>query len=286
MARRAAARASREPEREGLVARGHHAGEDIAAFGCPGRKGGRGRDAAGRGRKIAAPMLRFVLFLAGALVLSRILSTLPVVGGIFGHGLLGLWITALLLSFALTRLGTFALRRRRESAELRRLGAVDSPHNHGKLGSFLLAQGRHARALPHLQEAVRGEPEVAEWHYRLGCALLAAGEPRAAAEALWRAVGLEEEHAFGAAQLRLAEALLAAKHPEAAREALLTFERNHGPSPESAYRRAVAARALGRADEAAGALAELEALARQAPRYQRAEAERWRWRGRLARWTG
>lgn len=232
-------------------------------------------------------MARFVLFLVGAVLLARLLSVLPFVGGLFrATGFLGIWIAALLLSWALTRWGQRAVRVRRHRAELRRLTAVDSPHNHGKAGALLLAQGRLRRAVEHLGRAVEGEPEVAEWHYRFGCALFALGRREEALRELEATVSIDEEHAYGAAQLRLAEARLAGGDATGALEALAVFERNHGPTPESAYRRGRSLRAAGRGEEARAAFAEVDELARNAARYQRGEAELWRWRARLRRLVG
>src|SRR5207249_3841049 len=102
-----------------------------------------------------------------------------------------------------------------------------------------------------------------------------AGDPAGAVSALERCVLLEEEHAYGAAQLLLARSLLALGRGTDAVSALERFERNHGPSPESAFRRGAALRSLGRKDEARRALAEVPVLVRQATRYQRGASQWW-----------
>ena len=66
-------------------------------------------------------------------------------------------------------------------------------------------------------------------------------------------------------------------------ETIARFERNHGPSPESAYRRGCAHRALGRREDERGAFAEVGRLARQSARYQRGEAAKWARLALLAR---
>lgn len=245
----------------------------------------------GRGRSrrtMPASMLaRVVLFFLGAWLLSRVLAHVPLVGPLFARtGWIGIWLAAMLLSFALTRLGERAAAGRRDGAELRRLAAVDSAHNHGKSGTLLASRRRWKAALVHLERAAQGEPEVAEWQYKKGVAELALRRPERARASFQAALAIDPEHAFGDARMRLAEAALACGDAQASLAALETLERNHGPSPESAFRRARAARALGRPELAREALAELEELASAAPRWQRGTAERWRWKGRLARLLG
>lgn len=228
-------------------------------------------------------MLRLIGFFALVYVLTLVLGHLPVVGAFFrSTGIFGLWFTAVLLSLVASRLGALAYRRRRDRATVRQLAAVESPHNQGKLGALLLAQGRARRALPHLERAVQGEPGVAEWHYRLGTAQLLLRRPAEAAAALERAVALDEEHAYGAALMRLAEARSASGAHDGALADLARLEKNHGPSPESAYRRGLALKQLGRREEARSALREVSELARHAARYQRRTAGLWVVRARLA----
>lgn len=229
-------------------------------------------------------MLRWIGFLVCAVVLAQVLSALPLIGPIFARtGIFGVWIAAILLSWAVTHYGERALHARRDRSELTRLDAVDSPYNHGKAGALLLARGRPRRALPHLEAAARGEPDTAEWHYRLGCALLALRRPGDARAALERCVAIDEEYAYGAAQLRLAEALLAEGVGERALAVLACAERNHGPTPESAYRRGLTLRALDRRGEARASFAEVSELARRSPRFQRREAGAWAAKAWVAR---
>jgi tetratricopeptide (TPR) repeat protein len=211
-------------------------------------------------------------------------GVLPIVGPIFARtGILGVWITALLLAWGITRYGEVAVRARRDRAALRRLEAVDNPHNHGKAGALLLAQGRASKALPHLTQAAEGEPDSAEWSYRLGLACMRLGHKEQAVAALRDCVGLDEEYAYGSAQARLAEALLAVGRAEEALAALERMERNHGPSPESAFRSAGALRALGRREEGTRRLLEVSRLASEAPKFQRSEAQTWVLRAWFAR---
>lgn len=227
-------------------------------------------------------MVRLAGFFISVFVLVAVLRALPGVGGWFG-GFWSYWLVAIALAWALTLAGARWNSRRRFQAQLRVLGDVESAHNQGKLGALLLAHGRAERALPHLGRAVAGEPDVPEWSYRLGQALAARGRHAEATAALERAAALDEEHAYGGVQLALSAARGAAGDRAGVLAALAVFERNHGPSPESACRRGLALRAAGRRDEARAAFAEVSALAQRAARFQRARNRPWVLRAWLAR---
>jgi tetratricopeptide (TPR) repeat protein len=227
-------------------------------------------------------MARLVGFFLLVLVVLSLLRSVPGVGRWLG-GFWGFWLVAIGLGVGLGWLSGALTRRQRLSGELRQLGEVDSPHNRGKLGSLLLASGRAARAIPHLESAAQGEPEVAEWHYRLGaarCAVGRAGEARGALEAAAR---IDPEHAYGGVQLALSGARLEGGDAAGALEALDTFDRNHGASPESSYRRGLALRRLGRRDEARQCFERVGQLAGRAARFQRAQNRPWVWRALLRR---
>jgi len=228
-------------------------------------------------------VLRLVGFFVLVLILLQVLRHVPILGAIFQVPFLGFWFTAILLSAGLSGVAAWSLDRRRQQALMRQLGAVETPHNLGKLGSLLEHQGRHRSAVPYLERAALGEPESAEWHYRLGCARLGLGELTGALESLRRAAEINAEHAYGAVLLRTAEAETRHGQPERALAELARFERNHGPNPESAYRRGVALRALGEKDQAAAAFAEVGARAREMARYRRKGSARWVMRAFLAR---
>ena len=228
------------------------------------------------------PFVRMLAFFGAAWVLLVVLRSLPGIGPFF-HGFFAFWVVVIVLSIALERGAVWAGRRRRMASEARALGNVESPHNRGKLGSLYLGAGRPRAAIAPLRQAVEGEPDSAEWRYRLGQALLATGEHAEAVESLEAAAAIDEEHAYGGCQLGLAEGYLALDRPEPALERLAVFERNHGPSPESAYRRGLALKRLGRGDEAARAFDEVVSLAHHGARYQRRESGRFAWRARLAR---
>jgi tetratricopeptide (TPR) repeat protein len=229
-------------------------------------------------------VLRLVGFFLLAAILVRVLGHLPLIGPLFDHtGLIGILLAAGLISAVLTRIGERLYQARKLRSELRTLAAVGNAHHHGKLGTLYLSRGHAREARVHLEDAVRGEPELAEWRYRLGLACLATGDPGAALAAFEQCVAREEEHAYGAAQMRRAESLLRLERGEESLAALALFEQNHGPSPESAYRRGLALRALRRRPEARAAFAEVGELARRATRYQRRSASSWALRAGLAR---
>jgi tetratricopeptide (TPR) repeat protein len=220
-------------------------------------------------------MLRLAGFFVATLVVLHVLRLVPVIGHVFDIPILGFWGAAILVSAAASKLADSAWKRRRMQHRLRDLGHVETPHNQGKLGSLLAGEGRHKEAIAHLERAVAGEPNVAEWRYRLGCALLRTRRPAEAAAALERAAAIDEEHAYGAVLARLAEARLAAGDAEGALEAIRRRERNHGADAESAYRRGLAEKAIGRKVEARASFAETRRLAGSAARFQRAQARKW-----------
>ncbi|MFO1009327.1 MAG: tetratricopeptide repeat protein [Planctomycetota bacterium] len=228
-------------------------------------------------------MLRLVAFFFGAFLLMLALRHVPVVGRIFEIPLIGFWGAAILLSLLLSRVASVGVDRaslRRKVADLER---VDTPHNQGKLGSLLLAGGRAKAAVTPLERAVAGEPDSIEWRYRLGLARLEAGDAAGAADALAAVSARDEEYAYGAAQLALARALERTGRRSDALDALDRFERNHGPSPESACRRGILLKRLGRPDEARAVLASVAGLASRAGGRQKRGAAGWTWRAFLAR---
>lgn len=231
-------------------------------------------------------MLRLLGYIGAVFVTMLLLRALPVVGGLFRVPLFGFFLAAAVVGFVAERVGRAMIQRRRSQRARRELGAVDTPHNRGKLGSLLLSEGRPSQAIGPLRAAVAGEPDTAEWHYRLGCALLATRKPREAAEALERSVALDPEHAYGSALLRLAEARQAEGEPARSLEAIERFEATHGPTPESAYRRGLAHKALGQKDSARDSFDQVARAARHVARYQRGEARSWVVRATLARMLG
>lgn len=220
-------------------------------------------------------MLRLVGFFLLVLVALQLLRHLPIVGPIFEIPILGFWGAAILISLAASRWATAALARRGFSRRVRDLGHVETPHNQGKLGSLYVGERRFRAAVAPLERAVAGEPDVAEWRYRLGCALLGCARPREAAEALQAAAAIDEEHAYGTVLMRLAQARLACGDAAGAIEALERRDRNHGPDSESAYRRGLALKALGKRDEARASFREASILAGTAARFRRGEARKW-----------
>ena len=228
-------------------------------------------------------MLRLVGFFLVTLVALQVLRQIPLVGALFQIPFLGFWGAAILVSLAFSAGARAVVDGRRRRNLERSLGAVDTPHNLGKLGTMLLQQGRARRALTDLEAATAGEPEVTEWVYRLGQAHLRLGQAREAVVALGRAAQMDEEYAYGGVLLSLAEARRRAGDVAGALAALERFERNHGANPESAFRCGRALAALGRAEEARAAYTSVAGLAAGATKYQRRAARIWVLRAALAR---
>jgi hypothetical protein len=227
-------------------------------------------------------VLRLAGFFVVALVALNLLRAIPYLGALF-HGFFGFWLAAILVAAAASKGADALLVRRRLGSSIRALGAVDRPHNHGKLGALYVSHGKAAKALPHLDRACEGEPEFAEWHYRRGLALLDLGRAPEAAASLERALELQPELAYGAVRLALARAHLATRSPEKALAELERFDVGHGPSPESAYRRGRALAAAGRRDEAKRSYREVSRLAAEGAHFQRKHHRVWVLRALLAR---
>jgi len=229
-------------------------------------------------------MLRLLGFIALTFVVYLLLTQIPFIGGIAGAvPILGIFLAAAIVSRLLAKWGSVAVHRSREKSLMRELGAVDTPHNKGKLGLLLLKQNQFKRAIPLLEDVVRVEPNSADWNYRLGSAYLGAKQTEQAVATLARCVELEEEHAYGAAMMRLAEAKLMLGDGEGSLEALGRVDLNHGPGPECAYRKGLAYKALGRKDEASKAFASVGQLASEAVGYQKKDATLWSFRATFAR---
>lgn len=232
----------------------------------------------------ARRVLRLIGWFVLVLVVLQVLRLVPGIGRIFDVPLLGFWLAAIVVA-AVGAFGAERLARsRRLKSQIRSLGQTDTPHNRGKLGAVLLANGRAREALPHLEAAARGEPERLEWRYREAGARAALGDPRGAASVLRQVVAQDEDHAFGAALLKLAEAELASRDAAASLAAVERYERSRGTTPESAYRRGLALKAAGERDAAARAFDEVATSARHVAKAQRLAASGFAWRARLARW--
>ncbi|QDU68094.1 tetratricopeptide repeat protein [Engelhardtia mirabilis] len=220
--------------------------------------------------------MQLVGIFLGAFVLYNVLSVVPLIGGLVrASSLLGFLACFLIVSALAKRLVASREARTRDGASLADLRRVNTPHGRGKLGAALLARGRVRASIEPLEEARRGDPEAIEWPYRLGCARLASGSPQPAVAELRAVVERDEEYAYGGALMRLAEATLASGDPAGSLELLERVDRNHGPSPEAAYRRGRALVALGRSAEAKTAFASARQLADEAPKFQRSEARGW-----------
>jgi hypothetical protein len=228
-------------------------------------------------------VLRLIGFFALVMIVLQALRFVPFLAPLFQIPFVGFWLAAILCSAVISKLASDAVDRRRLRSRERALSAVDTPHNQGKLGLLLLTSGRARAAIEPLRRASSGDPSSVEWAYRLGCALLEARRPAEALPELERAAHADEEHAYGAVQLRLAEALHANDRPADALAALARFERNHGDSPECAYRRGLVFKSMGRKSEAAASLARVGELVRSSAHFQRSNVRGWAWRAIWAR---
>jgi tetratricopeptide (TPR) repeat protein len=219
--------------------------------------------------------VRFLGFFLLVFALLSLLRMVPVIGGLFQIPLLGFFLAAMIVSMVAARLGTQVVSNRKFSDEIKRLGTVDTPHTLGKLGRMLEMSGKHAKAVEPLQQAIAGEPEMVEWHYRLGCAQLGLRDFAQAIKHLEDARQLDEEHAYGGVLLALAEAQRLGGEGQAALASLERYEVLQGPTPESAFRRGQVHTKLKDSQRARAALDEVGQLAAQQPKYQRSDGRRW-----------
>ncbi len=220
-------------------------------------------------------MLPLVGFFLLTFALLWVLRQIPGLSAVFGIPLLGFFLTAILVSSFFAWLGSRTVDRRRFRRAASQLGAVETPHNQGKLGSLLLVQGRARPAAECLARAVAGEPESLEWRYRYGIALLRTGRPAEAARELAQVAARDEEYAYGEMLLRLAESEQDAGQPARALEALDRHQRCQGDTPESLYRRALALRGLDRGAEARAALARVGEVTKTRAQYQKRADTKW-----------
>lgn len=77
------------------------------------------------------------------------------------------------------------------------------------LGLALLLRKDHAAARPHLEAAVRMNPDMAAAHNNLGCCLLALGEPAPALDSFEQAIALDPDYAHAQANRDQAQLALA-----------------------------------------------------------------------------
>lgn len=230
-------------------------------------------------------MLRLVGFFALVLFAYRFLSMLPVVGPLLSSlGFLGYWAVAILVSVLLGRVAERLLQRARFKRRVEALGAVETPNNEGKLGMLLLQSGRVTGAVPHLEAAFRGQPEVSDWAYGLGRAMLALGRPEEAGRYFARVVADDPQHGYGGAYTGLAEAALLVGRPEGALEALDEHDHRHGANPKSLFLRGKALAALGKQDEAREAYGRVLEIGKDLPKFQRKGYLPLAMKAMLARW--
>lgn len=205
------------------------------------------------------------------------------IGPLLHIPLLSFWFVAILLSVLASKGAAWSLDRRRERAMLRSMGAVDTPYSKGKLAGVLQSQGRHRRALPLFEGAVEGEPDRVEWQLGLGRARRSLGDVVGAGEAFEAALRIDPAAGYGAAALGAAACAQEGGDGERALECVGICEREHGASPESAYRRGRALAVIGRRDEARAALDEVAGLVSKVPGRRKTQDLVWAVKARLAK---
>ncbi|MDF1798030.1 MAG: tetratricopeptide repeat protein [Planctomycetota bacterium] len=215
-------------------------------------------------------MLRLVGFFALVIVLHGLLLHVPVVGPLLASiGFFGYWAVAILASVLASRAANKLVEWRAFERRVRDLGAVDTPHNRGKLGLLQVAVGRYRAAEPNLQAAFDAQPDVPDWALGLGRVKAALGDQQAAGSYFARVVFEDAQFGYGEAFLGLADAALALGRADDALRALEDHDLRHGPNPRSAYQRGQCLRALGRKDEAREAFGQVFRLRSELPAFQR-----------------
>jgi Flp pilus assembly protein TadD len=172
------------------------------------------------------------------------------------------------------------LQRFRRASHLRSILAAnpsDLP-SHAELGRLLVGMGRCATALPHLERAVGGMPQIAEPWFHLGRALLGLGRRDEGRKAVMHSLELRPDLLFGAPHRELALDARAHGEHEAAVEHLRNFTSLRGSSSEGWFLLADSLQALGRKAEVKEALGEAIAGFDQSPAYLRRGQRTWRWR--------
>lgn len=232
-------------------------------------------------------MARLILFFLVTIItlslLRSVLGGVPIIGALLHIPLISFWLVAILVSVMASKGAAWSLDRRRERAMLRSMGAVETPYAKGKLAGVLLKQGRSRRAMPLFQEAAQGEPDRVEWQLGLGRARRDLGDVAGAGEAFDAALKIDPTAGYGAAALGAAACAQEQGDGERALECVRICEREHGPSPESAYRRGRALVVLGRREEARAAMGEVAGLVSNAPGRRKTQDLVWAVKARLSR---
>jgi tetratricopeptide (TPR) repeat protein len=231
---------------------------------------------------VARLILFFLATFIALGILRNVLGDVPIIGPLLHIPLISFWFVAILISVLASKAAAWSLDRRRERALLRSLGVASTSHAKGKLAAMLLSQGRTRRALPLFEEAVEGEPDRVEWQLGLGRARRALGNAAGAKEAFEAALAIDKAAGYGAAALGAAACAQELGNGERALECVAVCEREHGPSPESAYRRGRALAVLGRREEAQAAFAEVRRLVSSASGRRKTQDLVWAVKARLS----
>ncbi len=137
------------------------------------------------------------------------------------------------------------------------------------LAKLWLAQGRAARALPLLDQALARDPGSAELHHLRGLCLLRAGEPTRAVDDLVEVVHLEPRFLYGEPYLHAADALIELARWDDAEDALERFLDAQRSSVEGWYKLALVRRARGDRGGAGDALREARTSYHGSPAFHR-----------------
>lgn len=219
-------------------------------------------------------MLQLIGFFLACLAALHLLRLIPGIGGLFQVPFVGFLLASVLVSAIFSRVARELFERRRERRLEAQFRGVSTPHNEGKLGSLLLARGRARQALAHLERALEGDPQSAEWSWKLGQALEQLGRPQEALAVLAPLLGRDEEYAYGELLLLAARCERQRGAAQAALELLARHERVCGEDPAALLERGRCLQALGRKSEARIAFSAVSRARRTQVRWKRGESLR------------
>jgi|GEM_PF-1110489 len=230
--------------------------------------------------------VQLLLLFVGAWFFYRVLIAIPGLGFLGAVPLLGFLVSLAIVSTLWRTVGERMVVARRRRSQIEGLGRVDTPHMRGKLGAALMDNGRARAAREPLEEAAAGEPEVAEWRWRLARLAADAGETARALELVRSVTGEDEEYAYGRALLLEARLLAATGDSAGAVDACERFARNHGDEPEGLFELGRVHAARGDRDAAKAAFARAATAVSEGARFKRRSDPWLGWKARLRSLTG
>lgn len=213
--------------------------------------------------------MQLLLVFALAYALFRVLGLVPVFDVVTRVPLLGFLACVLAVSALWNTLGRRVQAARTLARTLAGLERVDTPAMHGKRGAALLAAGRPRAALEALARARAGEPHEREWLWRNASALAAVRRDAEALREVEDLLARDATYAYGRARLLAARLAARLGRREAAVADCQRFERDHGEEPEALYELGAVLALSGERAAARQAFARAAALARSAARFKR-----------------